>query len=61
MIGRTVTCIVKWIWCEIIIGISQRQAPFRHFNRTHVIFPLVILMVNMVSRMKSKKYRMFCA
>ena len=36
MIGRTVPSIVKWIWCKIIIEISQRpKTPFRQFNRTH--------------------------
>ena len=59
MIGRTVTSIVKWISCKINFEISQRQAPFRQFNRTHAIFLLVILMVNMLSRIKSKRYRLF--
>ena len=54
MIGRTVTSIVKWISCKIILVISQRQAHFRQFNRIHAIFLLVILMVNMLSRVKSK-------
>ena len=60
MIGRTVTSIVKWISCKIITVISQRQTPFRQFNRTHVFFLLVILMVNMLSRIKSKRSRLFC-
>ena len=46
MIGRTVTSTVKWIECKIILVISQ----IRHFIRQHVIFLLVILMVNMLSR-----------
>ena len=53
MIGRTVTCIVKWISCKIILVISQSQAPFRQFNRTHAILLLGILMLNMLSRNKS--------
>ena len=59
MVGRTVTSIVKWISCKIILEISQRQAPFRQFNRTHAIFLLVILMVKMLSRIKSKRARLF--
>ena len=59
MIGRTVTSIVKWILCKIILVISQRQAPFRQLNRTHAILLLVILMVNMLSRIKSKISRLF--
>ena len=43
MIGRTVTSIVKWISCKISLVISQRQAPFRQFIRTHAIFLLVII------------------
>ena len=50
MIARTVTSIVKWISRKIILVISQRQAPFCLFNRAHAIFLLVILMVNMLSR-----------
>ena len=53
MIGRTNTSIVKWISCKIILVISQRQTPFRQFNRTHAIFLLIILMVNMLSHIKS--------
>ena len=53
MIGRTVTSIVILISCKIILVISQRQAPFRQFIRTHAIFLLVILMVKMFSRIKS--------
>ena len=49
MIGRTVTSIVKWISCKICLVISQSQAPFRQFIRTHAIFLLVILMVIMLS------------
>ena len=49
MIGRRVTSVVNWILCKIISVISQRQAHFRQFNGTHVIFLLVILMVNMLS------------
>ena len=59
MIGRTVTCIVKWILCKIVLVISQRQASFRQFNRTHAIFLQVILMENMLSRIKSKRSRLF--
>ena len=59
MIGRTVTFIVKWISCKTILVISQKQAPFRQFNRTHGIFLLVILMVDMLSHIKSKRYRLF--
>ena len=59
MISRTVTSIVKWISCKIILVISQNQAPFRQFNRTHAIFLLVILMENMLSRIKSKRSRFF--
>ena len=55
MIGRSVTSFVKWISCEIIIVIPKRQAPFHQFNRTHAIFLLVILMVNMSSRIKTLK------
>ena len=42
MIGRTLTSIVKWTSCKIILVISQRQAPLhvRQFNRTHAIFPV---------------------
>ena len=57
MISRTVTLIVKWISCKIILVISQRQAPFRQVNRAHAIFLLVILMVNMLSCIKSKRSR----
>ena len=60
MISRTVTSIVKWISGKIILDISQRQAPFCQFNRTHVIFLLVILMVNMLSRIKSKNLAYLC-
>ena len=58
MIDRTVTSIVKWFLSKIIFVISQKQAPFRRFNRTHSIFLLVILMVNMLSRIKSKRSRL---
>ena len=54
MIGRPVTSTIKWILRKINLVISQRQAPFRQLNRTHAIFLLSILMVNMLSRMKSK-------
>ena len=53
MIGRTVISIVKWISCKIILVKSQKRAAFSQFNRTHAIFLLVILMVNMLSRIKS--------
>ena len=59
MISRTVTSIVKWISSKIIWVISQRQAPFHQFNRTHAIFLLVILMVYMLSHIKSKRYCLF--
>ena len=59
MIGRTVTSIVKWISCKIILVITQRQAHFCQFNRTHVIFLLVNLMVNVLSLIKSKRFRLF--
>ena len=59
MISRTVKSIVKWISCKIILVISQRQAPFCQFNRTSAIFLLIILMVNMLSRIKSKRSRLF--
>ena len=49
MIGRTVTSIVKWIYCKICLVISQSQALFRQFIRTHAIFLLVILMAIMLS------------
>ena len=55
MIAKTVTSIVKWILCKLILVISQRQAHFCQFNRAHAIFLLVILMVNMFSRIKSKR------
>ena len=54
-----VTTIVKRISCKIILVISLRQAPFRQFNRTHAIFLLVILMVDMLSRIKYKRFRLF--
>ena len=59
MIGRTGTSIVKWMSCKIILVISQRQAPFRQFDRTHAIFLLVILKVNISSRIKSKRSPLF--
>ena len=59
MIGITVTSIVKWILCKIILVISKRQAPFRQFNRTHAIFLLVILMENMLSCINSKRPPLF--
>ena len=68
MIRRKVTSIVKWVSCKIILVISQRQAPFRQFNRPHAIFLLIILMVNilliilmvnMLSRIKSIRARLF--
>ena len=59
MIGRTLTSIVKWILCKIILVIPQRQAPFRQFNRSHAILLSVILMVNMLSRSNSKRSRLF--
>ena len=59
MIVRTVTSIVKWISCKTILVISQRQAHFCQFNRTHAIFLLVILMVNMLSRIISELSGLF--
>ena len=59
MIGRTITNIVKWISCKIILVIPQRQAPFCQFNRSHAIFLSVILMVNMLTYSKSKRSRLF--
>ena len=59
MIGRTIASIVIWISCKIILVKPQRQAPFRQFNRKHAIFLLVILMVNMLSRKKSKRSLLF--
>ena len=55
MIGRRVTSVVKWILCKIIfkLVISQREAHFRKFNGTHAIFLKVILIVNMLSLIKS--------
>ena len=38
MIGRRVTCVVKWILCENILVISQRQAHVHQLNGTHAIF-----------------------
>ena len=54
MIGRRVTSIVKWISCKVFLVIPQRQAHFSQFNGTHAIFLSVILMVNMLSLIKSK-------
>ena len=59
MIGRRVTSVVKWILCKIILVISQRHAHFRQFNGTHAIFLEVILMVNMLSLIKSKRSHLF--
>ena len=60
MIGRTVISIVKWIiLCKLILVISHGQAPFSEFNKTHAIFLLSILMVNMLSPIKSKISRLF--
>ena len=59
MISRTVTSIVKWISCKIILEISQKQTHFHQFNGTHAIFLKVILMVNMLSLIKSKRSRLF--
>ena len=44
---------------KIILVISQRQAHFRQFNGTHSIFLQVILMVTMLSLIKSKNLRLF--
>ena len=59
MIGRTITSIVKWISCKIILVIPQKQAPFRQFNGTHTIFLSVILLVNMSDGIKPKRSRLF--
>ena len=59
MISRIVTSIVKWISGKIILEIPQRQAPFRQFNGIYAIFLSVILMVNMLSLIKSKRLRLF--
>ena len=59
MISRTVISILKWFSCKIIFVISQRQDPFRQFNRTRAILLFVILMVTMLSRIKSKRPCMF--
>ena len=59
MIDRIVTSVVKWILCKIILVIPQRQAHFRHFYGMHAIFLKVILMVNMLSLIKSYKSRLF--
>ena len=59
MIGRTVTSIVKRISCKIILLLSQRDAPFRQFNRRDGIFLSVILMVSMMSPIKSKIFCLF--
>ena len=59
MIGRTITSIVKFILCKIILVIPQRQTPFRQFNETHANFLSIILIVNMLSGIKSKRSRLF--
>ena len=59
MIGRRVTSVVKWILCKIILIISQRQAHFCQINRMQAIYLQVILMVNMLSLIKSKRTRLF--
>ena len=59
MIGRRVTSDVKWILFKNDLVILQRQAYFHQFNRTHAIFLQVILMVNMLSLIKSKRSRLF--
>ena len=51
MTGRRVTSVVKWILCKIILVISQRQAHFRQFNRTHAILLYLFSMVNMLSKL----------
>ena len=59
-----------WLWyfliiltyyfsCKIILVKPQRQAPVRQLNRTHDIFLSVILMVNILSRRKSKRLCFF--
>ena len=59
MIGRRVTSVVKMILYKIILEISERQAHLRQFNGTHAIFLQVVLMVNMLSLIKSKRSRLF--
>ena len=59
MIGRRVISVVKWNLYNIILVISQRQAHIRQFNGTHAIFLQIILMVDMLSLIKSKKSRLF--
>ena len=59
MIGSIVSSILKWISCKIILVISQRQAPFRQFDRSNAIFLLFILLVNILSRIKSIRSRLF--
>ena len=59
MISQRVTSAVKWILYKNILVISQRQAHFRQFNGTHVIFLEVILMVNMLLLIKSNRSRLF--
>ena len=56
MMGPRVTSVVKWVLHKIILVISQRQAKF---NGTHAIFLQVILMVNMLTRIKSKRSHLF--
>ena len=55
MIGQIVTSVVEWILYKIILVISQRQAHLRQFTGTHAIFLQVILMVNMLSLIYSKR------
>ena len=54
MISQRVTSVVKRILYKITLVILQKQAHFRQFNGMHAIFLQVILMVNMLSLIKSK-------
>ena len=55
MMCRIVARVLKLISCKIILVILRKQVSFRHFYRTHAILLSVILMVNMLYLMKSKK------
>ena len=61
MVGGRVTIVIKWILYKIILVISQRKIHFRQFNGTHAIFLQVILIVNMLFLIKSKRWRLFDA
>ena len=55
MIGISVTSIVKWISCTIILVIAQRQSPFRQLNAPHAVFSVSYFNGNMLSPIKSKR------